>query len=311
MSNSYPHRLRRIAFALSLVAALLVATGAIARAAASDDVELRFAVLGDAEPKPLAEFPHLAAAVRDVNALANREPLDFVVGVGDIAHKGTLVQYEAATPVLQELTLPFYPIMGNEEFGSTEERFLDFANRWNKGKATFTSRRYLLDGGPVTMVFASPDFGRDFKDEGIDWMLEQLRAAHPKPVFLIVHGAQAGVYPENAGKGIRNPRFSEVAAQPNLAAVISGDLHMDMDRVQHSRKIGGVHYLHIPALERTKIPDEERHTPMFRVFGIRANGTVVVDTYAVGNPEPLQRHAYSFELSLPALPPASAAAEES
>lgn len=70
---------------------------------------LRFAVLGDAEPKPKAEFPGVSAAVDDVNRLAQDGTMDFVVGVGDIAHKGTVLQYENVTPVLQRLTLPLYP----------------------------------------------------------------------------------------------------------------------------------------------------------------------------------------------------------
>lgn len=288
--------LKSLVVAAQLVALSLVSACAITGPVAQDDAAVRFAVLGDGEPKPLAEFPNMAAAVADVNALAERQEIDFVVGVGDIAHKGTLIQYEAATPVLQALKQPFYPIMGNEEFNTTEERFLEYANRWNDGKATFTSRRYVQDAGPVVMVYASPDFSRDFHDEGIDWMLAQLQAAAPKPVMLVVHGAQVGVYPENAEKGIANPRFAEVVAQRNLAAVISGDLHMDMDRVDHSKQIGQVHYLHIPALERTKIPDETNHTPMFRVFTVTEGGEVVVDTYEVGNPAALDRHSYRFDL---------------
>lgn len=79
------------------------------------EVALRFAVLGDAEPKPLPEFPNLARAVQQVNLLAKQQRLDFVLGVGDLPHKGTMIQYRNITPVLQKLTLPFYPIMGNEE----------------------------------------------------------------------------------------------------------------------------------------------------------------------------------------------------
>ena len=51
--------------------------------------------------------------------MAESMQIDFVVGVGDIAHKGTVIQYENATTVLESLKLPFYPIMGNEEHGST------------------------------------------------------------------------------------------------------------------------------------------------------------------------------------------------
>jgi hypothetical protein len=304
------HPIHRFALTTTLVAALLLGPSAPSAATPTtdDSVVLRFAVLGDAEPKPEAAFPNVAAAVRDVNAMAARERMDFVAGVGDIAHKGTLIQYENVTPVLQQLTPPFYPIMGNEEHNSTVERFLAFANRWNEGKGEIDSARYVQEYDHVAVVYASPDFSRDFDDDGIGWMLTQIRDVQPKPVLLVVHGAQIGVYPENADKGIQHPGFAEVVAQPNLAAVISGDLHMDMDRVNHSKQIGHVHYLHIPALERTKIPDESRHVPMFRVFTLTAGGDVQVDTYQVGVAEALERHAYRFPLAaVPHEPPAPAA----
>ena len=257
---------------------------------------LRFAVLGDAEPKPKAEFPGVSAAVDDVNRLAEDGTMDFVVGVGDIAHKGTVIQYENVTPILQRLSLPFYPIMGNEEHGDTVERYLKYANLWNEGKISIENPSYVLERDSVALVFASPDFGRDFGDEGIAWMQQQLMRLAPKPVLLIVHGAQAGAYPENAEKGITHEGFKDIIAQPNLAAVISGDLHMDMERVNHSKQIDGVHYLHMPALERTKIPDETRHTPIFRVFSLFNDGQVLVETYQVDVEKPLARHEYRFQL---------------
>jgi Icc protein len=257
---------------------------------------LRIAFLGDAEPKPLAEFPNMSAAVDQINALSQTQQIDFVIGVGDIAHKGTEVQYEAATPVLQKLTLPFYPIMGNEEHGSTVERYMYYARQWN---SQLDSTKYVLEYDQVAFVFASPDTSREFVDSGAMWVLEQVQRVAPKPVILIVHGAQIGVYPENAEKGISNQLFREqVISQPNLAVVISGDLHMDMDRVNHSKIIGSVQYLHIPALERTKIPDETSHTPMFRVMTIAKDGKVTVETYTVGDSTPNERHAYSFMVPL-------------
>lgn len=260
----------------------------------SSSTLLRIAFLGDAEPKPLAEFPHMAATVDQINALAQTQHIDFVIGVGDIAHKGTEIQYEAATKVLQNLSLPFYPIMGNEEHGSTVERYMYYARQWN---SELDSTKYVLEYDQVAFVFASPDTSREFIDSGATWVLEQVQRVAPKPVILVVHGAQLGVYPENAEKGISNQIFRDsVITQPNLAVVISGDLHMDMDRVNHSKKIENVHYLHIPALERTKIPDETNHTPMFRVMSIAKDGNVNVETYTVGNTTPNERHAYSFKL---------------
>lgn len=263
----------------------------------ANTAELRFVVLGDAEPKPEAKFPNMAAAVADINQLIPSLDLAFAVGVGDIAHKGTLLQYEQATPVLQSLNLPFYPIMGNEEHGSTTERFLSFANLWNQGKTTIDSTRYTLELDSVALILASPDFGRDFNDDGIAWLKNEVARLAPKPVMLVVHGAQQGVFKENPEKGISHPGFvTEVINQPNVRAVISGDLHMDMPRVNHSLELNGVHYLHIPALERTKIPDESYHQAMYRILSLMQDGTVVVDTYQTGNLEPLADYQYRFRL---------------
>ncbi len=275
-----------------LIASVIEAPDAEAEAAPL----VRFAVLGDAEPKPEPEFPGLEAAVSDVNALSARDRIDFVVGVGDIAHKGTIVQYENATRALERLRAPFYPIMGNEELNASLERYLDYAGRWND---EVDSPRYVRDLGPIVMVHASPDSGRDFADEGIDWMRRQVEAAAPKPVFLVVHAAEAGTFPENPDKGVHNARFGDVMDLSNLAVVISGDLHMDMDRTGHSKQVDGVHHLHSPALERTKIPDETRHTPMYRVVTVMPDGSVAVDTYETGTSTPLERHDYDFTLDLP------------
>ncbi len=288
-------QIRSGALVLILLLGVALATPA-AFAADSEAVVLRFAALGDAEPKPDPRFPHMAAAVDQVNRLAETVDLDFVIGVGDIAHKGTRIQYENATAVLEALKLPFYPIMGNEEHGSTVARYLVYANRWGAEKGELQDPSYVVETERVALVFASPDFGRDFRDSGIEWILDQLERLQPKPVLLIVHGAQTGAYPEKPDKGITHARFAEVIGQPNLAAVISGDLHMDMDRVNHSKAIDAVHYLHIPALERTKIPDETRHSAMFRVFTVHADGEVLVETYEVGIAEPLERHDYRFRL---------------
>ncbi len=262
----------------------------------NDTVLLRIAFIGDAEPKPLPEFPGMKGAVQHINKLTKSTPVDFVIGIGDIAHKGTKIQYEEATKVLQMLDIPIYPIMGNEEHESTIERYLQYAKKWNEN---IQKTSYVINHEKVAFVLASPDHGRDFNDSGVLWIAEQLKRLAPKPVFLIVHGAQTGVYPENNDKGISNQLFKkQVIGQPNLCAVISGDLHMDMDRVNHSKKIDQIHYLHIPALERTKIPDKTNHTPMFRVMTISKNGAVKIDTYTVGKDSSMEEHQYIFSQKL-------------
>ena len=277
----------------TLLLAASTLTPALTQAA---DPVLRFAILGDAEPKPKAEFPGLAAAVGHVNHLTDTLDLDFVIGVGDIAHKGTELQYQAVTPVLQRLALPFYPIMGNEEHGSTVERYMHYAQLWNQDKVELEGPRYVLEFEQLALVMASPDAGRDFDDTGVAWISQQIEQLQPKPVLLVVHGAPAGTFPERADKGIHHPGFADIVAQPNLVGMISGDLHMDLERSDHSKQVDGVHHLHIPALERTKIPDEDHHVPMFRVLTVMDDDQVAVDTYQVGLDGPLERHDYRFSL---------------
>lgn len=211
-----------------------------------DNHLLRIAFIGDGKPKPCAEFPHTNAAVEHINQLQKSDAIDFVIGIGDVAHKGTEIQYEEATKVFQKLTPLFYTIMGNEEHGSSVEYYMKFAKQWNP---KITSPNTILNHEKVTFVLASPDFGRDFNNKGASKIAKQIKKLAPKPVILVVHSVQKGVYEKRADKGIDNIIFkSDVLSQPNLVAVVSGDLHMDMDRTKHSKKINNIHYLHIPAL---------------------------------------------------------------
>jgi 3-phytase len=259
----------------------------------SGDTLFRFAVIGDAEPKPDPDFPGLEKTVNHINEMATAERLDFVAGIGDIPHKGTNVQYENATKVLKRMNLPLYPIMGNEEHGSTVSRFLKYANKWNQGKIAIDSPRYVLEKENMVLVFASADYGRDFNDTGVVWILDAIRAAAPKPVMLFVHAAPAGLYSEKPDKGVKNPMFSQVLKQSNLAAVFSGDLHMDVNRTVHAKQTGGVHFIHIPALERTKVPDGTNHKPYFKTVTVRSD-SVFVRTLQSGVKQPEAKHDYAF-----------------
>lgn len=260
----------------------------------NDTILLRIAFLGDGEPKPLAEFPGMEKAVNHINQINASTPIDFAIGIGDIAHKGTEIQYEAATEVLKSLEIPFYPIMGNEEHNSTIQRYLGYAQKWNP---EIKEPSYIINHEKIAFVLASPDYERDFHDSGVEWITHQIKRLNPKPVFLIVHGAQTGIYPEKPDKGIKNQLFIEqVIPQTNLKAVISGDLHMDMNRTNHSKKIGDIHYLHIPALERTKVPDETSHSPVFRIMTISKNGVVTTDTYTAGENSSMEEHQYIFRI---------------
>ena len=241
--------------------------------------ELRFAVIGDGEPKPDAEFPGLKAAIESINELAEDHDLSFVAGIGDIPHKGTVVQYEAALEVLKDLEIPLYPIMGNEEYNASEQRYLEYANRWNQGRVHVRALKYVVETQPMALIFATPEKdGRDFHDKGVRWIEAQLDAIGDKPTVLFIHGAPQAVFPEGGDKGVANPEFLGLMDRSSLVATFSGDLHMDLTRVEGVREKYGVHHVHVPALERTKLPDKARHVPYYRIVSVLDNREVVVNT---------------------------------
>lgn len=258
---------------------------------------IRFALIGDAEPKPKPEFPYLMKLVTQLNSMGQQQELDFVVGVGDIAHKGTELQYQAATQILATLNLPFYPIMGNEEHESTVERYLQYANQWGSHKNAIKNPSYRVTQPNFDLLLLSPDFGRDFNQQGIQWLQNQLAESSDKPIFLVSHAAPAQLYPEGGSKGVSNPAFIDILKNPRIKAVFSGDLHMDMARVNHSKQVGHVHYLHIPGLERTKVPDQTQHMAIFRIVNVHADGQVIVESYQVGHTTAIEKFAYQFQLS--------------
>ncbi len=257
---------------------------------------LTFAVIGDAEPKPNAEFPGLSAAVNTLNALAGPRNIEMVFGVGDLPHKATDIQYRNLTAVLQKLELPFYPIMGNEEFNDTPEKFFEYAQHWGNLQAPVDSIRYVTQRPVATFISASPDLdGREFTDDGVAWIETQLNQAPEQPKFLFVHGAQVGVFPEGGDKGTANPSFQALSEHETLAVIFSGDLHMDLHRVNGIVEHQGVEHVHVPALERTKLPDETFHHPYFRLVTLYDTRLGVIETIDAQTGQTLPKFTHRFD----------------
>src|SRR5690606_24366158 len=99
-------------------------------------------------------------------------------------------------------------------------------------------------------------------------------------------------------KSIENPRFAEILSHPRLIAVFSGHLHLNLNRVTHYIVVDGVHHIHAPGLERTKVPDDdpESHVPYFRLVTIFDTGQVLVETYDLAAKSFDQRHEIRFNI---------------
>jgi len=243
-------------------------------------VLFRFAVFGDAEPKPDPDFENLSAAVDAVNELSRILPIDFVASVGDIAHQGKEVQYQMATSEIERLEAPFYAIMGNEEFGGGLALFKEYAAKWNDDPDLIPGPSYSFAHKGVQFVFAGPDAGgRDFTNEGVEWILSEFEKVSDASIVLFTHVPAPDTFPDGKNRSISNPEFSRVLSHPRLAVVFSGHLHLNLDDRIHIVESNGVLHVHVPGLERTKVG--RRHVPRFRLVTVFADGDVLLETFNV------------------------------
>ena len=259
----------------------------------------RIAILGDAEPKPEPTFTHTASAVQVINRLDEQAPIAFVASVGDLAHKGTIAQYEAVGEHMIALRPPLLPILGNEELVAEggAGRLLRYTAKWNSGDSEqgvglVRELSYTRRLAGHLFVFASAmDGGKEFVDEEIDWIEAQLDAGGELSAIVFMHNAPAGLFcPERA---MQRPTFAQrVLARDNVIATFSGHLHMNIDQWPgHARCARGVHHIHAPGLERTKLGS--RHVPRFRLLTIERQH-VTVQTYNLAT----HRFEPEHELSL-------------
>ena len=278
-----------------VVAALAIACGSDA---SQPDGWAGFAVFGDMEPSPDPVFTGTllaTEAVAEVAAIAAMA--DVVVGVGDIAHRGTDVQYATVAPMLQAMVVPFLAIPGNEE-AHDFDRFLAEARAWNVDPDTIPALHYVAPGACFTLVFATATVnGREVNDSDVDWILDRLNEIAARRAILVTHGSLAGVFGVGGVKGIEHPRFrDEVLKHPALALTVSGDLHLDVATYPGIAATDGVVHLHAPGLERTKHGD---HVPRMRTVSTACDGTIDVRTYDLQVASFLPHLAWTFRAGEP------------
>lgn len=259
-------------------------------------VRLRFAVLGDVEPKVPPLFQHFRAAIEAVNDLARRQEIHFTASVGDLAHQGKVAQYEEISAILSDLNTPFYAIMGNEEVQGSAQRFMEYAVRWNRGPDGIPGPSYTKEHAGVLCLFASASTdGLSFTDEEGEWMLQAVDAARTRPVIAFTHAPIPDLFPEAESRTQKNAHFDAVCAQDNVVINFFGHIHMDLDTaLSHRRDRHGVYHIHAPGIERTKIGSS--HTPRLRIVSIGHEGDVLVETYNVQQASFEQGHELRFRL---------------
>jgi Icc protein len=257
---------------------------------------VQFAVVGDVEPKKDVSFANFRKTVACINRMAENRAFAFTASVGDICHQGSLYQYETATETLNDLSCPFYAIMGNEELMEGEERFLSFAARWNKEEGVIPGTFYAKFYAGILFVFATAhQDGRTFTSEELSQIEECIDAHSDYPVMLFTHAPALGIFPEAGRRTMENNTFDAVLRRENVRVVFSGHTHMDLDVANGAVKDAyNVHHIHVPGIERTKVGTT--HTPRFRLVTVHDDGSVLVQTHNVETDDFEERHPICFSL---------------
>lgn len=259
------------------------------------DIACRFAVLGDAEPKPHPEFPNLAAAIDAINRLHSSQPFDFVAGIGDLPHRGTPAQYEALDELLPALTPRLHAIVGNEEMDGTIMDFFRHASTWNENPNEIPSLQFERTYGGYRFVFAGAGAdGKGFTTAERTWLLDRVEDIQDGPVILFTHVAARDVFPDSRAElGVQ---FDTILQHPNLTLTFSGHSHMNPDETEcFGWDEHDTYHVHVPGLERTKVGS--RHVPRLPVVELTADGEADIRLFNLDQSAFEPKHARTIELA--------------
>jgi Icc protein len=128
----------------------------------------------------------LRRVVRTIGAL--EIPPDLVIGTGDLVQGGTKAEYAALRSVLDELTVPFFPVLGNHDIRTNFRiAFPELVNSVDR----FGFIEYAIERGddPRILVLDTVRSGSpwpEFCAERLSWLKNQL-ASSPAPTLIAMH----------------------------------------------------------------------------------------------------------------------------
>lgn len=117
------------------------------------------------------------ATLDRVEAYLERDPVDFVVQLGDLADAGWAGEYDTGRAALERLGLPFFCAIGNHDL---------FHEGWVSYRQAFGPSAYVLPVGASLLVFMDLG-GGTLGGLQRPWLEDQLAAAAADHVFLLSH----------------------------------------------------------------------------------------------------------------------------
>lgn len=190
----------------------------------------------------------LAAYVRDINA--HIPPVDFAVHLGDLTDLGELGEFDMALQILDSLSCPLYPVLGNHDNFKSDAKagWLAFAGR-DSATYAFDIEGFHFIVIDCTLDPYAPPYVNCDSTLGV-WVRENLSANRSKPTVVLSHynmwqrhwNAMFDTtlhYAEYRGM----PELREVLENAgNVVAVVNGHVHAN--RVE---KHNGIYYVDVGA----------------------------------------------------------------
>jgi len=179
--------------------------------------EVSFAVLGDSRGS--ATFGHLVQ-------ILEKEPLDFMVLLGDIVPDGTEAAHRLfRTEWVKRFRVPFpvFYVVGNHEVDATEFPVSRFEELYGPSNFTFGYRRCLF----IVLRILHKPIGPSTTKEGLDFLekvLAEQRSRYEK-AFVFMHIPPDISADFSARKFEGMDRFVALCDQHRVNYVITGDFH--------------------------------------------------------------------------------------
>ncbi|MBN1945285.1 MAG: metallophosphoesterase family protein [Bradymonadales bacterium] len=191
---------------------------------------------------PDPDNPHYLFSARSAVAELNQRGVDLVFVKGDLSSDQLLAEFELAREVLDDLSMPYYPMRGNHDRvgENPEDYFLTvFGDLLPDGHTFFAVERagvrfVCLDSNRLEDGFPY------LSSEQLAWLADELATSPDRPTFVLLHHAvsdQAGMVFSLLGRN-RQEFIDTVAPHPQVAGILSG--HSHRDRVTFDAQLGRI-----------------------------------------------------------------------
>ncbi len=211
-----------------------------------------FAVISDTHIRDTDNnsLKDLQSFVADINQSRDFPLPSFVVITGDLTDNGTLSELESVKNVLDQLSVPYYPVLGNHDWGEDLRLGFPRGHFWsevfgpNKLSYSWTFGDFLFLAEDGATMFKGKQNGSDFSNYLV-WLKNEL-AAHPtKKAFLFCHYGHAAVRDDGDaygywwGGGNSNDVKDILEASRRVVAEFAGHSH-----ISGLSKLDSIYYVH-------------------------------------------------------------------